>query len=95
MDKANPYYFDYENSLTVYFDDRIDVSNLDNATEFDLFSGSNMALVGREIIQFKKVKLQQDGSYELSGLLRGLFGTEIEIENHSLDEEFILLNQCG
>ncbi|MBU1020738.1 MAG: glycoside hydrolase TIM-barrel-like domain-containing protein, partial [Firmicutes bacterium] len=62
LGSANPYYFDNINELTVYFDDRI-IVDIDNAENADLFTGSNMALVGDEILQFKTVELQQDGSY--------------------------------
>lgn len=92
LGEGNPYYFDYENEVIVYFDDRINMENVNNVTESDLFSGANIALIGKEIIQFKEINLQEDGTYRLKGLLRGLFGTEKEIVDHSENENFILLN---
>src|SRR5690606_22203698 len=52
---------------------------------------ANAALIGREIIQFRSAVLQGDGTYRLSGLLRGRRGTEHEIAGHGAGETFLLL----
>lgn len=53
--------------------------------------GANAALVGREIVQFRQAALQADGTYLLSGLLRGRRGTEHHVATHGPDERFLLL----
>jgi DNA polymerase III delta prime subunit len=59
----------------------------------DLKFGGNLALVGSEIIQFADAKLLGDHHYQLSGLIRGCFGTEIYINDHTEGERFILLDR--
>jgi hypothetical protein len=66
----------------------------------ELFSSSpqqlqakeNLALIGKEIVQFTRAELIEPYFYKLSGLRRGRYGTEIYIDNHLADEEFILLD---
>ena len=45
----------------------------------DLFlHDKNLIIVGNEIMKFSNAKLQQDGTYILTGFLRGLYGTKTE-----------------
>ena len=92
LENARPYYFDYKNELYVCFNNNIDTDILETIEMFDLLDNGNLALVGNEIIQFKKVELQEDGSFKLSCLLRGQYGTEEYINTHSDNEKFIFLN---
>ena len=89
---TRPYYFDYENNLKVFFHPKINTDLLENVNELELYNGANMALYGNEIIQFKNIKLNDDNSYSVSGLLRGLYNTEKEIVKHSIGDSFIILN---
>lgn len=50
---------------------------------------------GWEIIKFKDVTLELDGTYTVSYLLRGLYGTEWMTGLHELDDLFILLGNGG
>jgi len=86
---------------TAYWDDANDILvRLDNPSH-SLFgetidavlNGANVAWVGGEIIQFQQAVLQLDGSYRLSGLLRGRRGTERNVNGHGTAEVFILLTQ--
>ncbi|MFC1659588.1 hypothetical protein ACFL0U_03415, partial [Pseudomonadota bacterium] len=88
---ANPDYFDYKNKLIVKLNSKID-TQLETVSEAELFSGKNIAVVGNEIIQFKSAVLNADGTYTLRILLRGAFGTEDKITNHTLGERFILFD---
>jgi hypothetical protein len=92
LGNARPYYFDKINKLKVYFGNNVDL-NIDNVSNADLFAGANLAMIGDEILQFKFIQLQEDGSYELSMLLRGIYGTESATAFHSTGEKFILLNK--
>lgn len=65
---------------------------LESRPELAVLNGANAALVGDEIIQFRSAALNPDGSYTLSGLLRGRRGTEHAISGHGPDEDFVLLS---
>jgi hypothetical protein len=64
---------------------------LESITEAALLKGGNALLVGSEIIQFADARLNADGSYRLSTLLRGRRGTEAGTGSHSLGEKAVLL----
>lgn len=66
-------------------------AELESVTDSDLALGFNLALVGNEIIQFKTAQLTDVNTYILSGLTRGLRGTEGEIDNHVIGDRFVLL----
>ncbi len=68
---------------------------LHHADQAQLLAGYNIAAIGREIIQFGSAEPIGDDRYLLSGLLRGLGGTEGEMDNHGTDEDFILLKGAG
>ena len=65
--------------------------NLYSATDFELNNGANLALVGREIIQFANAMQNADGSYTLTNLRRGLKGTENAVV-HQGGETFVFLS---
>jgi hypothetical protein len=52
----------------------------------------NYAVIGDEIIKFQNAELISNNLYEVSGIIRGLFGTENYIQNHVAGTRFILLN---
>lgn len=89
---TKPYYFDLENTLQIQFHPKIDINLLNSCSELDLYNGSNLALLGNEIIQFKNITLNSDGSYSLNHLLRGLFGTEKYINSHKIGDKLIIMN---
>jgi hypothetical protein len=51
----------------------------------------NLCMLGSEIIQFLTATSLGNGVWQLSGLLRGLRGTEGSIANHALAEQFVML----
>jgi hypothetical protein len=67
---------------------------LANATEPALLNGSNIAVIGNEVIQFANATVLSAGVYRLSGLLRGRLGTEAQVVSHALGERFVLLNEA-
>lgn len=87
---ALPWIFDNGSVLNV----RMLNGTLSSTTEADLLADAelNLALIAGEYIQFQTATLQGDGSYNLTGLLRGCRGTEAQIGNHSLGEMFVLMN---
>lgn len=65
---------------------------LESITGAQWLAGGNAALLGDEVIQFESAVLQGDGSYRLSGLLRGRLGSEWAATAHTIGERFVLLN---
>lgn len=83
------------------FDDRgsveILVANeamwLESRTDDALAGGSNLALLGSELIQFGSAVPMGEGRFRLSRLLRGRRGTEWAAASHEAGEEFALLDR--
>lgn len=90
---SRPYYFDLENKINIMFHSGIDENLLNSIDYNSLYNQNNLALLGNEIIQFKDISLNEDGTYTLKNLLRGLFGTEEYINNHFIGDRFILLKK--
>jgi hypothetical protein len=57
-----------------------------------LTRNQNVALVGQEIIVFESASFIEPGIYELSGLHRGLRGTDHALATHTDTERFVLLS---
>ncbi len=57
-----------------------------------LLNGTPLAVVGDEIIAFTTATLTAADTYEISGLLRGLFGTEDRATGHGINDRFVLLD---
>lgn len=90
LNSANPALIDLVNHIEV------DLHNpgmvLTHANDAQLLAGRNIALIGQEIIQFAEALPLGAGRFRLSRLIRGLGGTEMEIERHSANEDFVLLD---
>ena len=91
----SPFGTDEENSLTVFM--TTGGERLESVTQEALVNGANAALVLKangepEIIQFRDVTLNPDGSYTLTGLLRGRRGTDVFVDGHAAGEVFVLLD---
>lgn len=63
---------------------------LSSATELAVLNGANVALVGQELMQFKRAVLNDDGTYTVSGLLRGRKGTPTA--GHVAGDRFVLID---
>lgn len=63
---------------------------LDSVSYAAFLSGVNTAIIGSEILLFRTAILETNGSYTLSGLLRGRRGTESFISSHIAGERFVL-----
>ncbi len=75
LEKENYFSFDNYSKLVI----KLHHGQLFSIAKNDLFfSEKNMVVVGDEIIKFSSAKLQPDGTYVISGLLRGLYGTRTE-----------------
>ena len=68
--------------------------DLESVTHALLLAGSNLALIGNEMIQFKTATLVGTLRYQLTGLLRGRLGTESAIGTQVIGDRFILLDDA-
>lgn len=89
---ALPYTLDYANKITIKLLDSIEAS-LESIDINTLLNGKNLALLGNELLQFQRADFNADGTYTLSVLLRGLYGTEESMASHQIGESFVLLDQ--
>lgn len=87
------YIFDEVN----YIDVRIVEGELSSTTKDNLLLDLtlNVCAIGSELLQFEKATLQSVNTYRLSGLLRGLQGTEQYMPAHEDSERFVLLEGDG
>ena len=90
LGNANPWLWDRGNSVNV----TLQTGELTGATEAAIEANPtlNLALMGDEIVQFANATLETDGSYTLSGFLRGRRGTEWATGTHASRDVFLLLN---
>jgi hypothetical protein len=66
-------------------------STLSSVGADQFLAGANAAVVGNEIIFYRTATLISAGIYDLSGLLRGRFGTERFMAGHVAAERFVRL----
>lgn len=78
--------FDEGSSVTV----ALNSGSLTSTTDTAVLNGANAAVLGDEVIQFKTATLNGDGTYTLTGLLRGRRGTEWAMSEHTAGERFVL-----
>lgn len=67
--------------------------SLASCTITDLLNGTNQAAVGGEIIQFLNAVANANGTWTLSGILRGMRGTDPLCDFHQAGETFVLLDR--
>ncbi len=84
----NPASWDRAGQVTVELID----GSLNSLPLLEVLNGSNIALLGGEIIQFADAHLIAPRTYTLRTLLRGRRGTEHAMAGHSSGERFILLD---
>lgn len=92
---SSPFATDEVNVLAVFMTTGSD--RLESVSQEALVNGANAALVLKangepEVIQFRDVTLNPDGSYTLRGLLRGRRGTDVFVSGHAPGELFVLLD---
>jgi hypothetical protein len=80
----------FDHALTV--DVVLTEGELASDAQLNVLNGANLALLGREVIQFKTATLISPKTYRLSGLLRGRFGTEWAMASHVPGERFVLVD---
>lgn len=72
-----------------------DTLSLTSVSETDFLNGANVALMGNEVIAFKDVTDNGNGTYTLKTLMRGLCGTHNRMDQHEDYERFVLLTGNG
>lgn len=58
----------------------------------NLLAGANACIIGSEVLGFRDATLNADGSYTLSGLWRGLRGTQWAMSTHAAGDRFVLFS---
>jgi hypothetical protein len=66
-----------------------------NADADAMTSGTNLAMIGKELIQFGRAEQWAPGLFRLSHLLRGRRGTEWAAYTHEAGERFCLFNAAA
>lgn len=85
---ANQHVWDNTTEITV----KLKTGTLVSRNAIDVLNGMNFALVGEEVIAFRTKTLIATNTYKLTGLLRGMRGTEQFCGTHVADELFLLLD---
>ncbi len=65
---------------------------LSSITRAQLYNGGNLAWLQGELIQFQRADLIAEGTYLLTGLLRGRKGTEQYMGTHAVFDHFVLMD---
>ena len=91
----SPFATDETNFLSVFM--TTGGERLESTTQEAMLNGANAALLLKsngepEIIQYRDVTLEPDGSFVLSGLLRGRRGTDPFVDGHAAGELFVVLD---
>jgi hypothetical protein len=76
------------NSLTV----RLTSGELSSISFDSFIAGIQQAVIGDEIAYFRNAALNSDGTYTLTGFMRGRRGSEYAMSTHVARERFVLLN---
>lgn len=88
---ASPCILDRRNRLEIKLRDAS--AALSDADDAALASGANLAWAGGEIVQFRDAAPLGGGSFRLTQLTRGMFGTDDAIATHVPGETFVLLDR--
>jgi hypothetical protein len=85
------YVVDEVNTVTV----NLDSGTLSTITRDSLLDSGQAAIIGNEVVGFQRAELIGQDQYRLSGLLRGLRGTEDQISEHAVGDRFILISSAN
>ena len=66
---------------------------LSSITEAQFLAGTNAAMIGQELVYFRDVTLESDGSYTVTRFVRGVGGTPMT--DHELSERFVVLSAAA
>lgn len=82
---------DWKNTVEVSIGSQYTLSSV---TIAQMREGANVMLVGDEVIAFATATLISAGRWRLSGLIRGLRGTEWAVSGHVVSEQVVLLSSA-
>lgn len=94
-DTPNPWITDNDFELVIWMQDGAD--RLESVTQLQMLNGANTAAVINtsgvpEIIQFRDVVQNDNGSFTLTGLMRARRGTDTLVGTHNIGDLFVLLD---
>jgi len=90
---GDPHFIDNANTITVEL--LTSSITLSSADPVDVYNGTNNILIGRELVGFTTVDALGDNRYTLSGLFRGLRGTDDATALHFENETGVLFTSSG
>lgn len=76
-------------------DVQLDSGTLSTITRDSLLDGGQAAIIGNEVVGFQRATLIGEDQYRLSGLLRGMRGTEDQISEHAVSDRFVLISAAN
>lgn len=68
---------------------------LESRPAHSVLAGSNLALIGNELVQFASAEAIAPRRFRLSGLLRGRRGTDWAVGSHAAGERFVLIEPAA
>ncbi|CAO3460827.1 hypothetical protein [Azospirillum argentinense] len=78
----NPAYATWDNESELVVRSLDPDFEFEGASDLDVLGGANLLLVGDELLQYARAELVASGTYRLTRLLRGRFGTEWACGDH-------------
>lgn len=89
LGSANPGVMDHGNTIRV----KLLGGQLTSVSEKEAWEGKTLCVIGNEVLAFTTATLVDTLTYDLSGLVRGMLGTEQEIGKHyAANERFVLID---
>lgn len=93
LEAGNPYIINRDASFEVTLIDQDQW--LTSCDDLALVGGSNLAVLGSEVLQFGTAEPLGQGRFRLGRLVRGRGGTEWAMETHAVGEPFALIERGG
>lgn len=89
---GEPWMIDGRNQVDIALVNSAD--SLTAADDDELVRGTNLCMLGAELLQFGRVEALGAGQYRLSRLIRGWHGTEWAQDGHVVGEPFVLVDKA-
>lgn len=88
---GNPATWDWANTVTV----QMDYGEPETHTPEQIDQGAGVGLLGSEILAWREAVANEDGTFTLRGLLRGMRNTEAAMAGHAIGDRFVILQGAG
>jgi hypothetical protein len=82
---------DYKSKFKIY----IRNGEISSTDEISFHNDVNLCIIGDEILSFKNAEIIGENLYQISVLLRGLYGTNKHINTHKIGDKFTLIKSLS